>query len=84
MLQIKKNNVEKSSNEKLRLTVRNSMCEISVYIYQFQGKIWVQQVIICQTTPMRRLIASYQSHYLRQKHTSYFCKQMQHHGTCID
>lgn len=30
------------------------------------------------------LIVSYQSHYHRETHASYFCKQKRHHGACID
>lgn len=33
---------------------------------------------------MRGLIGSYQSHYLSQIQTNYFCKQKQHHGACAD
>ncbi len=59
-------NALKTSYEKSGLTLRNDMCEISVYSYQFQGEILFQRGIISQTT----LIASNQSHYHRQKHAA--------------
>lgn len=44
----------------------------------------MMQSVINQTALMWGLMAGYQSNYLGQEDASYFWKQNQHHGACLD